>query len=219
MKLVGAGGQKIRHYKFNASSAILTGGTPQLALAQSQSRSSLYLQNTSSGNLFFEVGGARAVATLTGGAVTSISVTGAGSPGYPLPNAGFNYTYPPRVVFLGGGNAGNSLYLGLNQPGGEAPEQQLTAGRGAKARAVLTGGAVSSFVIEDGGADYTCAPFVFLPNSDLDPYGVAAPSATSGGILVPPYEAVTWNATVCPTDAIAVYGATTGQTFTILWMD
>jgi hypothetical protein len=219
MKLVGSGGQRIRHNKFDASSAILTGGTPQLALARSQARSSLYIQNTSaSGNLVFEIGGARAVATLTNGVVTSISVTGAGVPGYPLPNAGFNYTYPPKVRFWGGGNAGNSQYLGLGQPGGEAPEQTLNACRKAKAQAVLSGGAVSSFVIEDGGALYACAPFVFLESSDLDPNGVAVPSATTG-IVLTPGQAVTWNGTVCPTDAISVYGATTGQTFTLKWMD
>jgi hypothetical protein len=220
LKLIGAGGQKIRHHKFDASSAILTGGTPQLALAQRQSCSSLYMQNTSAtGNLYFEIGGARAIATLTSGVVTSISVTGVGIPGYPLPNAGFNYTYVPKVRFWGGGNAGNSLYLGLGQPGGEAPEQTLTACRKAKAQAVLTAGAVSSFVIEDGGAGYACAPFVFLENSDLDPNGVAAASPTSGGIMLTPNESVTWNGTVCPTDALSVYGATTGQTFTLKWMD
>jgi hypothetical protein len=219
VKLVGAGGQQIRHHKFDASSAILTGGTAQLALAQSQSRSSLYLQNTSTGNMYFEIGGARAVATLTNGVVTSISVTGVGVPGYPLPNAGFNYTYPPKVRFWGGGNAGNSLYLGLGQPNGMVPDQTLGAGRRAKAQAVLTGGAVSSFVIMDGGANYVCAPFVFLENDDHDPNGVAVASATSGGIMLTPNEAVTWNGTVCPTDAISVYGATTGQTFTLKWMD
>ena len=218
MKLVGSGGQSIRHHKFDASSAILTGGTPQLALAQSQSRSSLFLLNTSSANLSFEIGGARAVATLTNGVVTSISVTGVGVPGYPLPNAGFNYTLPPAVRFWGGGNAGNSLYLGLGQPNGEAPEQTLNAGSRAKAQAVLSGGAVSSFVISDGGANYVCAPFVFLENNERDPNGVAVPSATVGLVLTPG-QAVTWNGTVCPTDAISVYGGTTGQTFTIKWMD
>ena len=221
MKLVGSGGQNVRHHKFDASGAILTGGTPQLALARSQSRTSLMLQNTSSGMLMFEIGGARAVATLTNGAVSAIAVTGAGSPGYPLPNAGFNYTYPPLVRFWGGGNAGNTRYLGLGQPGGEGLDGALPLTQSvmhARAHAVLSGGSVSSIVIDSPGSGYVCAPFVMLIGSDLDPYGVATPSATTG-LQLPPGGSFTWNGTVCTTDSISVFGANTGQTFTIKWMD
>ena len=138
------------------------------------SRSSLILQNLSAANsMFIEIGGARATATLSGGTVASCAVT----------NAGFGYTLPPLVRFLGGGPVGgkpgtpnyNSSYLGLDQPNGPAPSQI------AKAHAVLTAGAVSSIVVDDPGANYVIAPYVQLISSDLDPYGCALP-AISGPV-------------------------------------
>ena len=204
-----AGGQQTKRFPlFTADGSITTGGTAQLVLPQVQSRSLLKIQNTSAGPLWFEFGSARATCALTSGAVSSITVT----------NAGFNFTKPPVVTFFGGGKAGNGSFLGLNQPGGEGPNSTLGAGRPAKARAVLTGGAVSSFVIDDGGAGYAIAPYVFIYNSDLDPYGCAVPSVGAGLLLTANSPPLLIDGTSCHTDPIAVFGATTGQTFLCRWM-
>ena len=208
MQLVGAGNQSKYHYKYDASGTITTGGAAQLLLPQSPSRSMLLIQNTSLHNMYVEFGGARAVATITNGVVTSAAVT----------NAGFNYTKPPLVRFIGGGFAGNSSYLGLNVPMGEGPNSTLGPGRLARARVLLTANAVSSIVIDDGGEGYAIAPFMQLLNSDLDPYGCALPAANVGVYLAPAGGSYYVNGTSCPTDAIAIWGVTTADPFTCKWM-
>lgn len=204
MRLIGSGGQQRRDILYTADGTVVTGGTPQVILGQSMSRSFLLLQNQSASALSFEIGSARATCTINAaGQVTGFTIT----------NAGFNFTKPPRVIFLGGGSGGNSAFLGLNQPGGPGPSHPAVA------HAVLTSGAVSSIVIDDPGAGYVIAPFVLLQNSDLDPYGCALPSAT-GGILLPANTpALVWNGTFCPTDPIAVFGATSAQAFVCRWAD
>jgi hypothetical protein len=204
MKLVSAGGQQTQHPLYCFDGTITTGGTAQLALARSMSRSLLILENNNaSGNLLFEFGSARATSTITSGVVTSTSIT----------NAGFNFGYPPVIRFLGGGSAGNPAYKGLAQPNGATPSNQATG------HAVLTAGALSSIVIDNGGSGYVTAPYVFIQNSELDPNGCAVPSATVGILLVPGGGALTFNGTCCPTDSIAVFGATTSMTFVVRWMD
>ena len=218
--LVGSTGQNKRYFLFDASGTITTGGTPQLVLPQHQSRSYLFIQNNAaSGSLFVELGSARGTASITNGVVTGVTIT----------NAGFNFSKPPIVRFWGGGNAGNTSYLGLNQPGGEAPNSSLTKGAPAYGQAVMTGSApnlsVASVTLIEGpggtapgGAGYVIAPFVQFINSDLDPYGVAIPSATVGIQLLPNGGSVTWESTLCPTDPVSIYGATTGQNFSCKWM-
>lgn len=212
MQLVGAGSQIKYHPQFTADGSVAAGGTPQLVLPQVPSRSFLMLQNTSAGSLYFEFGSARATATLSSGGVGSIAVT----------NAGFNFTKTPVVRFSGGGYAGNTAYLGLSQPGGEGPSSSIVAGKVARAHCVMTGSAgnlsVSSIVVDDPGAGYAVAPYVFIVNSDLDPYGCAAPSLTSGMLLTAQSPPFVLNGTSCFTDSVAVFGATTGQTFLCRWM-
>jgi hypothetical protein len=212
MQLVGSGNQAKRHPLFTADGAIVAGGTPQLILPVTPSRSFLMLQNVSAGPLWFDFGSARAAATITSGAITSIAVT----------NAGFNFSKPPVVRFAGGGYSGNTAFLGLNQPGGDGPNSSIVAGRVACAHCVMTGSApnlsISSIVIDDPGAGYAIAPYVFIMNSDLDPYGCAVPSATSGMLLSAASAPYLLNGTSCFTDAIAVFGATTGQAFLCRWM-
>lgn len=209
MKLVSAANQQDRHFLFDASGTVTTGGAAQLVLARSMARSFLYLKNTSNGPLWIETDGPRATATLTSGVVTSIAIT----------NAGFNMTKPPLVRFLGGGmapagynQAPNSSYLGLNQPNGPAPSHVAVG------LAVLSGGAVASVTITDGGAAYKIAPYVQLITSDLDPYGCAIPSA-GVGIELAAGEALQWDNSAVPTEAISIFGATTGQSFVAKFMD
>jgi hypothetical protein len=212
MKLVGSAEQQVRHYIYDASGTITSGGTPQLLLPQHQSRSILLFTNNSAGNLYLDFGAARVTCTISTGAVATFSIT----------NAGFGYTYPPRVHFNGGGQpvatlasgrpAGmNTAYVGAAGPGFPAPVHR------ARAHATLSVGAVNAIVLDDPGAGYVVAPQVFLMNSDLDPIGVAIASATSG-YPITPNGSLNINGTCCPTDAISIFGATTGQAFTCKYM-
>lgn len=210
MKLVNAGNAQIQHFLYSSDGTITAGGTPQLVLARSLSRSYLLIQNLSNGPMWLEMGSARATCTISSGGVNAVSVA----------NAGFNFTKPPVVLFMGGGPAGgssgplsNKSYIGLAQPGAPAPS------RPAKGHAVLTGSAVSSIVIDDPGAGYVLAPYVFIYNSDLDPAGCAAPSATSGILLSGQGDKVEWNGTCCPTDPVAIFGADTAAAYLARWMD
>lgn len=197
---------------YDASGTITTGGTPQLIRPMVPSCSHFVIQNLSTTTvMYIEFGSARATAVITNGVVTSITVT----------NGGFNFTYPPIVRFAGGGNTGNSKNLGLNQPGGDGPNSSLTAGRPAQAHAVLTTGVVTSIVIDDPGAGYVKAPYVFLTNDSLDPYGVASPffgSAVSGILLGSSGGSYYMNGTVCPTDPVSIYCSASAQPYTFKWM-
>lgn len=205
--LVGIRGQVSKDRLFDVSGSITTGGTAQLILPEAHTRSSLIIENTSSGNLFLEFGAARAgLAVLSSNTISSV----------PVANAGFGYSIAPNVVFYGGafGAAGNPqlqpAYSLQGLPDWTAPSKP------AKAHCVMTGAAgsmtVSSIVIDDPGAGYAYPPFVFLFNSHNDPFGAAVPSATVGMELLPG-GSYTPNGSVCTTDQVSVYGATTGQTF------
>jgi hypothetical protein len=217
MKLVGAGGQQVAHYLYNADGT--TGASAKLVLPRNLSRSMLFFQNLhASATMYLEIGYGTATATLTSGAVSSIAVN----------NAGFNYTKPPLIRILGGGYAQgasgraggpNTSYLGLNQPGGPSPAKP------AYAVATLSGGTISAITLTEGpngevvgGALYQIAPYVQIIGSDLDPYGCAVPSATSG-IQLGAGQSLYWNGTACPTDPVAVYSSTSGANFTCRWMD
>lgn len=202
MQLVGVRGQQFFDPMFDASNTITAGGTAQLVLPQQKQRSMLLIQNISDTVMFFDFGGPRATATISSGAVTSCTVT----------NAGFGYTEPPYIEFFGGGNMNNSKYLGATEPFAPAPS------RPAKAHAVLTAGAVTSIVIDDPGAGYAIAPFVFLRNVLNDPNGSVLPSATSGILLAANGGSFYSNGTTCTTDPVAILCATTGKAFTCKFM-
>lgn len=209
MRLPGAAGQiNSAEFLFDASGTVTAGGTPQLILPRARSRSSLIIENLSSSNIFIEFGAARATATITNGVVTSITVT----------NSGFGYSIAPTVHFYGGAYD-NILQITptFSLPG--LPDYPAPAGGGhiAKAHCVMTGSApnmsISSIVIDDGGRGYAYAPFVFLRNSPNDPFGCATPSATSGiGLL--PFGSYTPNGTICTTDQVSVFCASSSAAFT-----
>ena len=196
-RVVGFTGQQNLTPIYRADGIIAAGGTPQLILPRAAPRSSIIIQNTSTTNtIYLEFGCARATATVSGGKVTAVTVT----------NAGFGFTYPPLVHFLGGGNASNGRDLGVGYPNQLAPSNYATA------HCVLSSGAISSIVIDNPGSGYDCAPYVQLLNDANDNNGAAVPSATSGFKLAPGaslYQAYN----VVTTDAIAVYGATTGNSW------
>lgn len=191
---------------FDKSGSITSGGTAQILMPISYQRSSLILQNISDTNMFVEFGGARASATLTSGAVSSISIT----------NSGFNYTKAPTVIFYGGGNTGNNYnnpnFLSAGLPDYPAPSNIATG------HCVMTGSAgnlsVASITIDNPGSGYINAPFVYLQNDPQDPFGCATPSATSGISLLANGGNMVFNGSVCPTDQIAIFCATTAKVYT-----
>jgi hypothetical protein len=201
MRHVGVAEQQILTPTFRADGVLAAGGTPQLVLPHAAPRSSVLIQNTSaSDTLTFEFGSARATATITSGVVTSVTVT----------NAGFGFTYPPIIWFLGGGKHRNGAFLGLGYPNQPSPANFAVA------HCVMTGAAgamsVASIAIDNGGSNYVTAPYVQIMNDPNDPIGAALPSATSGFQLYPGqslYEAHS----IVTTDQISVYGATTGDSW------
>lgn len=210
MNLQGSRGQQVSLPLYRAD--ITMTGSAQLVLAKSMSRSSLILQNLGTHAMAIEIGGARAHAVLTNGVVTSVVVD----------NGGFGYLKPPVVKFLGGGPTGgapggigyNSSYQGLNQPNGPTPSNFATG------IAVLSAGGVASVTVNNGGANYVVAPYVYLESSDLDPYGCATPAVASSGMGLPASQAVpiAWNGTTAITDAVSVIG-TAGDVLFCGWTE
>jgi hypothetical protein len=205
MRIPGTASQQRRDVVYDASGTITTGGTAQLVLPVRRSCSYLVLQNNSSGALFFGFGSGRATATITSGAVTSCSVT----------NAGFGFSRPPILQFMGG--FGIAPGVGWTVPTWPSPPST------AKAHCVMTGSApnqtIASITVDSGGAGYVAAPYVWLFNDDLDPNGAFVPSSGVGVQLLSNGSSMTWEDTVVTTDQVSVWGATTAQAFTCLWMD
>lgn len=205
--LVGFRGQISHDRSYDASGTITTGGTAQLILPEARTRSSLILINISSVNMFFEIGGARATASLTNGTVTSCAIT----------NSGFGYSRAPSVVFYGGAlGAPGSPNITVTGALNSLPEYTSPSSP-AKAHCVMTGSApnmsVSSIVIDSAGSGYAFPPYVYLANSALDPFGAATPSATNGILLLANGGSYTPNGSVCITDQISVFCATTSSAY------
>lgn len=191
-----------RDFLYDASG--VSTGSAQLILPEAKSRSLLLFQNVSDTAMYLEIGSARAYASLTSGVVTSVTVS----------NAGFNFTIPPIVSFYGGGQIeGNSSpATGCTLPDWPSPSNV------AAAHCVLATKAVSSIVIDNGGSGYLIAPFVHITNSYFDPNGCAVPSATSGYYL--PASTITPLRfdTSCPTEAVALYCASSSKAFVCKFM-
>ena len=198
MHLPGSKGQIVRDFIYDASGTVTTGGVVQLVLPEHNWRTSLFIQNTSAQVQFWEFGGARATVALSGNTLGAFTIT----------NAGFGYTKPPKVIFYGGGDlTKNPTYLCPGLPGNQPPSNPGSA------HALLTTGSVSSIVLDNPGANYVKAPYVFLRSSEQDPYGAASPSATVGVLLNANGGSLYFNGTAMTTDAISIYGGTTGQAY------
>ena len=218
MQLIGTRNQAVRDLLFDNSGSLTSTALPALVLPDTLSRSLLTVENLSAGAMYCEIGAGTATAAVSGGAVTSVTVV----------NAGFNYTIAPEIEFMGGGAGGNSTYVGATDPtapspgsGGYGRQSQDTVGnRPAKAHAVLSGGAINSIVVDDGGAGYVAAPFVLIRNSRNDPNGCADPSRNSGSgfYMAASGGSVSFNGTACPTSPVALFSATSGAKYTVKWM-
>ncbi|MGB6501647.1 MAG: hypothetical protein WBG19_09695 [Thermoplasmata archaeon] len=160
--------------------------------------------------MYVKFGSAKATANLTSGAVSSVTVN----------DGGFGFTLPPTVQFLGGGGIGWNYSDGSNT--GSTLPQSISPNNFATGLAVLgtsaiAGKKVSSVTVLNGGAKYLQAPYVSILNSFNDPFGVGTPSATSGAWLSAGGGSWTQNGTMCTTDPVSVYCATTGAAYTAYW--
>jgi hypothetical protein len=209
MFLHNSGNQQGLHRSFRADGALVSSVTPLLVLPQALSRSSMLVMNIAATPMYLEHGCARANATITAGVVTALTVL----------NGGFGFTRPPTVQFLGGDNTyvASSSWNGRGLPGADAPSGPSS--RPAMAHAVLTGGVVTSLVIDDPGAGYVNPPEVLMTNDAMDPFGCADPSlgAGSGILLVPGGGSMYINGTTCYTDQVALWG-TNAAKFTCEYM-
>lgn len=204
--LVGIRGQNYADRLFDASGTIASGGTAQLVLPQAKVRTSLIIENISDTNMYVEFGGARATASLSSGTVSSCSVV----------NAGFGFSRPPKIVFLGGAwdnpNQTTPTYSLQGCPCWPSPSNP------AQAHCVMSGSApnqtIGSIVIDNPGSGYAYPPYVLLMNDPLDPYGCATPSATVGMLLLANGGSYTPNGSVCTTDQISIFCATSSKAFT-----
>lgn len=199
------------HRSYRADGSLST-TAPKLVLPQAPSRALLSIVNIGAAVLWVDHGCARATATISGGILT----------GFTILNAGFGFTRPPIVELRGGGGLFLPALAASAWDGrGQVDQWPTPAGvntlvtppvysRPAKVRAVLTAGAVSSFIIDDAGAGYTNIPDVFIANHPLDPFGCADPSIGGGSGLSLPAStgAYSLKDTFCHTDAVAVFAAT-----------
>lgn len=211
MKLVGSAGQGVPHFMFDSSGAIVSATAPQLILPRSFSRSHFVVANLSATlPMYLEIGSARAVATLTNGVVTGVTVT----------NPGFGFSLPPTIEFRGGGAGMFPGFLGSGDPNSPSPSKVATA------HCVMSGAApnqvVASVTVDYGGAGYLVAPYVLIQNAQNDANGCADPSSGGGSGLLLPAAGGSYvvNGTACTTDQMALFCSTgAGAKFTVKWMD
>lgn len=206
MILNGARGQQQIDDLYDASGTITTGGTAQLVLPQRKSCSLLLVENISDTDMYFQIGVQPAVATLTNGVVTSVTVN----------DVGFGFVYPPEIVVSGGGNAGDPSSKGGTLPNWPSPNSPAIL-QAVMATSTLGGQQISSITILNGGSGYLAPPFVYVRPDRRDPTGVGLPSATAGVLLKSGGGQMSFDATMCPTTAISVFCSATGKAYTCKW--
>lgn len=207
MYLPGARGQQQIDDYYDYSGTITTGGVAQLALPQRKSCSFLLVANVSTGILQIQIGVQRAIATISGGAVTGVTV----------PDAGFGFTKPPAILFGGGGNANDPVTSGGTMPDWPSPYNVAQAAP-IMGTSSISGQTIASIALITGGAGYLSAPYVHILADRSDPTGVGIASATAGIPLQASGGSYYVNGTACPSTAISIWGATTGQAYTVKWM-
>lgn len=203
--LVGIRGQRYADRFFDASGTITTGGTAQLVLPVGFVRSSFIIENISDTAMYVGVGGPTATASLSSGTVSSCTVV----------NAGLGYSRPPHVTFMGGAfDAGRTTPSYSVQCSADFPAPSNPA----KAHCVMTGAAgsmtISSIVIDNPGSGYLFPPYVLIHNDPLDPFGSFNPSVTSGILLAASGGSYTSNGSVCTTDQISIFCASSAKAYT-----
>ncbi len=215
MKAIGASGQTGPHRLYTLDGKIAVGSTSQLVTPIPFSRSFALFQNTSSAPMYLEFGSARATATISGGAVSAVTIT----------NGGFGFTAPPVIEFMGGAAYNPRIAVGpsgCGLPGYASPSNvpNNLGGRPAKARCVLTAGVVTSITIDDPGAGYAIAPYMDISNPHSDRYGAADPyyGSVNSGQYVPGGGSYYINGTVCDTEQWSVWCATINSTYLFRWM-
>ena len=206
MKWVGVRGQQQQDFYYDASGTIATGGTAQLLLPQSKSRSHLIIINNSTGVLNIQFGMIPGVATLSGKTVASVAVS----------DGGFGFNVPPDVVFLGGGNSNDPASYGATMPDWPAPNAPAKA-HCVMGSSAISGLTVSSIVVDYVGAGYLAAPYAAIIPQRTDPTGVGTASTNTWPIMGNGGAAF-FDGSTCPTDAISIWGATTSQAFICKWM-
>ncbi len=202
----GVRGQQYADRMYDFSGTITNGGTAQLVAPYSKERTSFLVENISDTDMLIEIGAARATATISSGVVNAVSVS----------NAGFGYSLPPTVKFVGGAYPGGittALTLAIaGDPSYPSPQ------RPAKAHCVMTGSApnmtVSSIAIDDPGSGYQYPPYVLLTNNMFDLWGAAVPSAAVGILLKSGGGSYTSNGTLTSSEQISIFCATTSKAFT-----
>jgi hypothetical protein len=207
------------HRSYRADGTITTSNVAQLLLPLATSRAMLMVMNIGAAAMYIDHGPPRATAQITNGQVTGFTIT----------NGGFNYTLPPTVQLAGGGIpfVHNANWNGIGLRNVPAPTGMpkiangvTTFARPAKAHAVLTGGVVTSIVIDDPGAGYINPPEVVFENQPEDPFGCADAyygTKNNGIYLAPTGGSYSLNGTACWTDAISIVG-TAGNAFTVEYM-
>lgn len=204
--LIGYSGQYVTTHLFDVSGTISSGGTAQLLLPVSLCRASFIVQNISDTAMYLAIGAPPATASLSGGTVSSIS----------LGNAGFGYSRPPQVLFLGGANSNRNSQPTFSLAG--LPDYPAPANP-AQAHCVMSGAVgsqtISSIAVDNPGSGYAYPPFVLLVNDPLDPWGCSVPSATNGILLAASGGSYTSNGSVCVTDQMGLYCATTSKAYTV----
>jgi hypothetical protein len=207
LQLVGSRDQAQQDFYFDASGTIIAGGTAQLLLPQRKSCSHLVIVNNSTGALVVQFGVLPGIATLTGGVVSSVSV----------PDAGFGFKAAPDIEFLGGGASNDPTTFGATMPGWPAPFNPAR-GIAVMGTSTLGGLQINSISVTFGGSGYLAPPYVMIRPRRTDPTGVGIPSAAAGIPLTASGGSYSINGTSCPTDAIAIWGATTSQAFACKWL-
>jgi hypothetical protein len=206
VQLTGSRGQQQIDDLYDSSGTITAGGTAQLVLPQRKSCSLLLLENISTVDMTFQIGVQPAVATLTNGVVTSITVN----------DVGFGFQLPPEVVAYGGGNSNDPSTKGGTLFGWPSPNNPAVL-RAVMTTSLLGGLQISSIEIDNGGSGYIAPPFIYIRPDRRDPTGVGLPSATVGLLLKAGGGQASYDATMCPTTAVSAFCATTGSAYTCKW--